>query len=233
MADSNNYCAVSSIIPKLKGKSNWSSWIVLMGATIRAHKVKKYVDSDVAEPAEGTPAHTSWEADRDVAYNLLIFSCDTLIHKLLNAGWQDDGNPYTLMKALEKYISKVSENAATLTNHKTLHDALKRARYLRACITSVCGENSDHFWAILLLNYFKVRLPDTYRHYINNKKPAWSDVVETIYTLAQAEEHKIGFASCRETVSTTLNTSSNTTPVKKEDREVCFHCKKDHTAAKC
>ncbi|OBR04073.1 KilA-N domain-containing protein [Colletotrichum higginsianum IMI 349063] len=241
MADSNNYCTVSSIIPKLKGESNWSSWIVLMGATLRAHKVKKYVDSDVAEPAEGTPAHTSWEADRDVAYNLLIFSCDTLIDGLLNAGWQDDGNPYTLMKALEKYISKVSENAVgalvdefakgNAHDHRTLHDALKRARYLRACITSVCGENSDHFWAILLLNYFKVRLPDTYRHYINNKKPAWSDVVETIYTLAQAKEHKTGLALHCKTVPTTLTTSSSTTPVKNEDREVSSPCKKDHTAA--
>ncbi|GKT84017.1 KilA-N domain-containing protein [Colletotrichum tofieldiae] len=246
MADSNNYCTVSSTIPKLKGESNWSSWIVLMGATLRAHKVKKYVDSDVAEPAEGTPAHTSWEADRDVAYNLLISSCDTLIDKLLNTGWQDDGNPYTLMKALEKYIPKVSEDAVSALvdefakgnahDHKTLHDALKRVQYLRACITSICGENSDHFWAILLLNYFKVRLPDTYRHYTNNnnnKKPAWSDVVETIYTLAQDEEQKIGLASYRKTVPTTLTTSSSTTPAKKEDREVCSHCKKNHTTAKC
>ncbi|TQN65310.1 Bouquet formation protein 4 [Colletotrichum shisoi] len=243
VADSNNYRNVSSIIPMLKGESNWSSWIVLMGATLRANKVKKYVDSDVAEPAEGTPAHNSWEADRDVAYNLLILSCDALIDRLLNAGWQDDGNPYTLMKALEKYIPKMSENAAgalvdefakgNAHDHETLHDALKRVRYLRACITSICGENSDHFWAVLLLNYFKVRLPDTYRHYMNNTKPAWSDVVETIYTLAQAEEQKTGFALHRKTLPTTLTTSSSTTPAKNEDREVSSACKKDHTVANC
>ncbi|KAJ0165195.1 Bouquet formation protein 4 [Colletotrichum tanaceti] len=182
-----------------------------MGATLRVHKVKKYADLNVAEPAEGTPAHTSWEAGRDVAYYLLVSSCDTLIDKLLDAGWQDDGNPYTLMKALEKYISKASEDPVgalvdefakgNAHDHKTLHDALKRAQYLRARITNICGENSDHFWAVLLLNYFKVRLPDTFRQYTNNdnnnsKKPAWSDVVETIYTLSPNEKEKIAYRPC-------------------------------------
>ncbi|WQF89924.1 Putative bouquet formation protein [Colletotrichum destructivum] len=86
---------------------------------------------------------------------------------------------------------------------------------------------------ILLLNYFKVRLPDTYRYYINSKKPTWSDVVETIYTLAQAGEHKTGLALHRKTVPTTLTTSSSTSFVKNEDREVFSSCKKDHIAANC
>ncbi|KAK2729267.1 KilA-N domain-containing protein [Colletotrichum kahawae] len=84
------------------------------------------------------------------------------------------------MQALEKYIPKVSEDAigalvdefakGSTQDHKTLHDALKRVQYLRTYITNLTGDSSDHLWAILLLNYFKTRLPDTYKHYTNNNK---------------------------------------------------------------
>ncbi|KAK2728331.1 KilA-N domain-containing protein [Colletotrichum kahawae] len=108
---------------------------------------------------------------------------------------KDDGNPFTLIRALEKYIPKVSEDAigalvdefakGSAQDYKTLHDAFKRVQYLRTCITNLTGDSSDYLWAILLLNYFKTRLPDTYKHYTNNnKKPVWTDIIETIYTLA-------------------------------------------------
>ncbi|KAK2731859.1 KilA-N domain-containing protein [Colletotrichum kahawae] len=98
------------------------------------------------------------------------------------------------MRALEKYIPKVSEDAisalvdkfakGSAQDHKTLYDALKCVQYFRTYITNLMGNSSDYLWAILLLNYFKTRLLDTYKHYTNNnKKPVWTDVIETIYTL--------------------------------------------------
>ncbi|KAF6805071.1 KilA-N domain-containing protein [Colletotrichum musicola] len=86
----------SSTLPRLKGEANWLSWLVLINATLRANKVKKYVDTDIPALA-GVEAREEWESNCDVAYNLLIASCELLIDKLLNAGWNDDGNPYNLM----------------------------------------------------------------------------------------------------------------------------------------
>ncbi|KAF6830078.1 KilA-N domain-containing protein [Colletotrichum musicola] len=103
---------LSSTIPRLLGESNWAQWLVLIGATLRANKVKKYVDSDVPEPAD----------------------TDARINKLLNAGWEDDGDPHALIEALRKYIPKVSEDAVGALvdefakgdagDYKTLYDAL-------------------------------------------------------------------------------------------------------------
>lgn len=117
--------------------------------------MKKYVDRDIPAPANDVDAYEKWENERDVAYNLLLGSCATLIDKLLNAGWSDDGNPYNLMVALAKYVPKVSEDAVgalvdefakgNANDHKTLYDALKRVQYLRKRTTNLCGDNSDHF----------------------------------------------------------------------------------------
>ncbi|KAF6794632.1 KilA-N domain-containing protein [Colletotrichum musicola] len=111
--------------PRLKGESNWSSWLVLIGVTLRATRVKKYMDSDVPEPATaeakatwdnerdvkkffdsdvhepvGANARATWKNGRDVAYNLLISASELQIDKLLSAGWQDDRDPSRLMEAL-------------------------------------------------------------------------------------------------------------------------------------
>ncbi|KAK2743935.1 KilA-N domain-containing protein [Colletotrichum kahawae] len=140
-------------------------------------QVLTYVDNDVPEPNGNDAVRETWAEERDTAFALLISLYDTLVDKLLN-----------------KYIPKVSEDAVgalvdefakgSAQDHKTLHDALKRVQYLRTRITNLTGDSSDHLWAILLLNYFKTRLLDTYKHYTNNnKKPVWTDVIETIYTL--------------------------------------------------
>ncbi|KAF6794590.1 KilA-N domain-containing protein [Colletotrichum sojae] len=240
---------VSSSLPRLRGESNWSSWLVLINATLRANKVKRYVDTDIPQPADAAE-RDDWESERDVAYNLLIASCESLIDKLLNAGWTDDGNPYNLMEALKKYIPKVSEDAVAVlvdefakgdaNDHKTLYDALKRVQYLRKRITDLCGANSDHFWSIMLLNYFKVRLPDTYKHYTNNNEtPQWSKVVETIYTLAQDEEQRIALASFKTpaaSISTTSSTLQRTNPSNKKDnkeKKPCDHCGRAHDTKRC
>ncbi|KAK2751256.1 KilA-N domain-containing protein [Colletotrichum kahawae] len=111
------------------------------------------------------------------------------------------------MRALEKYIPK---------DHKTLHDALKRVQYLRTRITNLTGDSSDHLWAILLLNYFKTRLPDTYKHYTNNnKKPCWTaypELIPLIYKnrtslLERANKHKYNKDYQGDGVSTAPNTS--------------------------
>ncbi|KAK1948639.1 hypothetical protein LY78DRAFT_675490, partial [Colletotrichum sublineola] len=72
----------------------------------------------------------------------------------------------------------------------------------------------------------------------DSKKPTWTDVIETIYTLAQDEEQKMGLASYRKSATSNAATSSGTNsapanPAKKKDRPTCPHCGKGHTAAKC
>ncbi|KAF6813999.1 KilA-N domain-containing protein [Colletotrichum musicola] len=238
---------LSSTIPRLLGESNWAQWLVLIGATLRANKVKKYVDSDVPEPAD-TDARATWESGRDVAYNLLITASELQINKLLNAGWEDDGDPHALMEALRKYIPKVSEDAVGALvdefakgdagDHKTLHDALQRTQYLRKRIGDLCGSVSDHFWSIMLLNYFKQRLPDTYKHFTNrNQKPTWAEVIETIYTLAQDEEQKMGLTSYKKAASNTASSSASSTSGnrRKEDKasKLCDHCGKTHDTKTC
>lgn len=238
-------------IPRLKGESNWQSWLVLINATLRSNRVKKYVDKDVPEPDGDAAAKETWAEERDTAFALLISSCDTLVDKLLNAGWKDDDNLFTLMQALEKYIPKVSGDAigalvdefakGSAQDHKTLHDALKRVQYLRTRITNLTGDSSDHLWAILLLNYFKTRLPDTYKHYTNNnKKPVWTDVIETIYTLAQDEEQKMGLSlykdrsqpqSSNSRAPRTNNNGNNASNDK--NKASCVHCNMNHPSEKC
>ncbi|KAK2756628.1 KilA-N domain-containing protein [Colletotrichum kahawae] len=209
-------------VPKLRGGSNWTTWKVSIGATLRAVRVNDYVIKDVAEPEEDDKKE-AWTADRDIAYNILIMAAESLIDKLLNAGWEDDGDPYRLMEALKKYIPKVSEDAVG---------------YLKGRITSLVGSWSDHYWAIVLLDYFKTRLPDTYKFYTtNNKTPTWNDVVQTLFTLAQDEEQKIGIAAFKKTTdvsqqSTGKGTASTTSSANRSATK-CDHCGRAHPTQQC
>lgn len=80
-------------------------------------------------------------------------AAESLIGKLVNAGWADDGDPYQLMEALKMYIPKVSEDAVgvlidefnkvTAEDQKTLHGALGRAQYVKGRTASLVGMRPD------------------------------------------------------------------------------------------
>ncbi|KAL0929942.1 KilA-N domain-containing protein [Colletotrichum truncatum] len=219
-----NFITISTALPRLKGESNWISWKTIITAYLRSQDLEMHIDADV--PCPPSPAEArEWGRNRNITYKLLVTACEAVIDRLFSAGWEDDGNPFILWQALEKYIPRVSQAPAALVDefgkttandYKTLHEALSRWHYLRNLIQTLCGQLPDFYITLLLLNFFKDRLPDTYKHYTSKgvEKPTWSEVADTIYTLAQDEDQKMNLAA--------IKTSSS-----------CDHCDGYHKTSRC
>ncbi|KAL0943598.1 KilA-N domain-containing protein [Colletotrichum truncatum] len=251
----NDFKTVFTPLPRLKGESNWNTWRMLVTATLRGYDFEIFLETDVPRPADPIAAE-EWRKNRNVTNGLLMNASESVLDRLCTAGWVDDGNPYELWQALEKHIPRISQDATaalvdefaktTANDHKTLHDALNRCHHLRKRIETIHGRLPDSFLAVFLLNFFKDRLPDTYKHFTSKgaTHPTWNEVADTIYTLAQDEDQKRSYATIRNTpggksagsggpASPAVTTTVTSTVTASKEKKKCDHCNCDHETTKC
>nr|XP_036574155.1 KilA-N domain-containing protein [Colletotrichum truncatum]KAF6780545.1 KilA-N domain-containing protein [Colletotrichum truncatum] len=251
----NDFKTVFTPLPRLKGESNWNTWRMLVTATLRGYDFEIFLETDVPRPADPIAAE-EWRKNRNVTNGLLMNASESVLDRLCTACWVDDGNPYELWQALEKHIPRISQDATaalvdefaktTANDHKTLHDALKRCHHLRKRIETIHGRLPDSFLAVFLLNFFKDRLPDTYKHFTSKvaTHPTWNEVADTIYTLAQDEDQKRSYATIRNTpggksagsggpASPAVTTTVTSTVTASKEKKKCDHCNCDHETTKC
>ncbi|KAL0931560.1 KilA-N domain-containing protein [Colletotrichum truncatum] len=258
----NDFKTVFTPLPRLKGESNWNTWRMLVTATLRGYDFEIFLETDVPRPADPIAAE-EWRKNRNVTNGLLMNASESVLDRLCTAGWVDDGNPYELWQALEKHIPRISQDATaalvdefakttandhktllvdefaktTANDHKTLHDALNRCHHLRKRIETIHGRLPDSFLAVFLLNFFKDRLPDTYKHFTSKgaTHPTWNEVADTIYTLAQDEDQKRSYATIRNTpggksagsggpASPAVTTTVTSTVTASKEKKKCDHC---------
>ncbi|KAL0934623.1 KilA-N domain-containing protein [Colletotrichum truncatum] len=238
----NDFKTVFTPLPRLK-------------ATLRGYDFEIFLETDVPRPADPIAAE-EWRKNRNVTNGLLMNASESVLDRLCTAGWVDDGNPYELWQALEKHIPRISQDATaalvdefaktTANDHKTLHDALNRCHHLRKRIETIHGRLPDSFLAVFLLNFFKDRLPDTYKHFTSKgaTHPTWNEVADTIYTLAQDEDQKRSYATIRNTpggksagsrgpASPAVTTTVTSTVTASKEKKKCDHCNCDHETTKC
>nr|XP_036588189.1 KilA-N domain-containing protein [Colletotrichum truncatum]KAF6799330.1 KilA-N domain-containing protein [Colletotrichum truncatum] len=234
----NDFKTVFTPLPRLKG-----------------YDFEIFLETDVPRPADPIAAE-EWRKNRNVTNGLLMNASESVLDRLCTAGWVDDGNPYELWQALEKHIPRISQDATaalvdefaktTANDHKTLHDALNRCHHLRKRIETIHGRLPDSFLAVFLLNFFKDRLPDTYKHFTSKgaTHPTWNEVADTIYTLAQDEDQKRSYATIRNTpggksagsrgpASPAVTTTVTSTVTASKEKKKCDHCNCDHETTKC